>query len=97
MNSLWLRLRVWLLLGCLVGGQLFSLAHGAEHLRGEADAPAGDVCLVCLAAHAYDSAAPSAPQVPLADGVAPAPCVAAATPFCISSVAQPRARSPPAA
>lgn len=52
-------IRRWLLVACFLLAQIGVAAHAAEHLRGEADAPAGHVCVVCLAGQGLDGALPA--------------------------------------
>jgi len=88
-------IRRWLLVACFLLAQIGFAAHAAEHLRGEADAPAGHVCVVCLAGHGLDGVlpttlAPLAMSAPLLAGaLAVAVAGETATPF------GPPARGPP--
>jgi hypothetical protein len=59
--------RLWLLLAAFVCGQLFLLAHAAEHDAVHEADEAAHVCLVCLAGHGLGSAAsPAAAPLSLA-------------------------------
>lgn len=90
------RLRLFLLLAAFIVGQLAMLAHAAElHDEGEAS---GHVCLLCLAGHDLQGAAPPASAGALA--LPAAPChgvsVAPAAPPQ-RAVVRCRARAPPLA
>lgn len=90
------RLRVGLLAILLVCGQAAMLAHAADH-AGDGGEPL-HVCLLCVAGHNLDGAAPAAsvPALPVLAGACPAPLAAA--PFAAARfLAGARARAPPAA
>lgn len=57
----WPRLRLWLLAAAFACGQLFMLAHAAEHEPGDADEPA-HACLLCVAGHDLGTPAPAVAQ-----------------------------------
>ncbi|MFC5303149.1 hypothetical protein [Azospira restricta] len=90
------RLRVGLLAILLVCGQAAMLAHAADHAGDGGEPP--HVCLLCVAGHNLDGAAPAAsvPALPALAGACPAPLAAA--PFAAARfLAGARARAPPAA
>lgn len=93
----WLRrLRLGLLTLFLVCGQAAMLAHAADHAGDGVEPP--HVCLLCVAGHNLDGAAPAAstPALPALAGTCPAPLVAAAF-VAARFLPGARARAPPAA
>lgn len=97
--SLLRRLRLGLLALMLVCGQAAMLAHAAEH-AGDSDdgGEPAHLCLLCVAGHNLDGAAPaaSAPALPVPAGAGPT-LLAVLPSAAARFLAGVRARAPPAA
>jgi hypothetical protein len=89
----WKKLRLWLLAAAFVGGQLFVLAHGAEHADAD-EAP--HVCQLCLTGHDLGSSVPPAAALPSMPPAAPVALLAVnASPTLLQRALQTSARGPP--
>lgn len=89
----WKKLRLWLLAAAFVGGQLFMLAHGAQHADVD-EVP--HVCQLCLTGHNLGSSVPPAAALPAmppsASAVSP---TAYASPTVLPRALNTSARGPP--
>jgi hypothetical protein len=89
----WKKLRLWLLAAAFVGGQLFMLAHGAQHADLD-EAP--HVCQLCLTGHDLGSSVPPAAALPaMPPSVSAVLPTAPALPTVPRRVLQTSARGPP--